>query len=107
VKKKKVELELEPPDDLDEVALRKWHDLASEVRRSQRHLLANLARNHGNLIAVRKAKAAAVKEGTFQAMAVAKNGSTVPSPYIRAETRLLALENRMLLALRVGDEDFF
>ena len=98
---------LKAPDDLDEVALLKWNELVAEIRPSQCHLLANLCRNHSNMIAIRKAKAAAVKDGTFQAMTVAKNGATVPSVFIRSETRLLALENRMLAALGIGDEDFF
>jgi hypothetical protein len=98
---------LAAPDDLDGAALRKWRELEAEIRPSQVHQLANLCRNHENLLEIRKAKAAAVKGGTFEAMAVAKNGSLVPSPYIRAETRLLALENRMLLALGIGDEDLF
>jgi hypothetical protein len=98
---------IKPPDDLDELALRKWLELSPWITASQSHLLANLCRNHANLLAIRKAKAAAVNSGTFEAMITAKNGSLTPSPYIRAETRLLALENRMLLALRVGDEDLF
>jgi hypothetical protein len=95
------------PDDLDDIATQKWNDLAEGITPNQRHLLANLCRNHSNLIAVRRSKAAAVKNGTFEAMVTAKNGALVPSPYIRAETRLLALENRMLLALRIGDEELF
>ena len=95
------------PADLDEVALQKWNELAPGITATQTHLLANLCRNHSNLIAIRRAKAAAVKSGAFEAMVTAKNGALVASPYIRAETRLLALENRMLLALRVGDEEFF
>jgi phage terminase small subunit len=98
---------LTAPDDLDEAALRKWRELEAEIRPSQSHLLANFCRNHENLLEVRKAKAAAVKAGTFSGMVVSKNGALGPSPYIRAETRLLALENRMLLALGIGDEDLF
>jgi phage terminase small subunit len=95
------------PDDLDEVAARKWNELAPGITPTQRHLLANLCRNHSNLLAVRRAKASAVKNGTFEAMVTAKNGALVPSPYIRTETRLLTIENRMLAALRIGDEVFF
>jgi hypothetical protein len=95
------------PDDLDEVALKMWRELEPVVTATQCHLLANLCRNHASLIEIRRAKAAAVRAGTYEAMVVAKNGALVPSPFIRAETRLLALENRMLMALGVGDEDLF
>jgi len=102
---RKTEPELEPPDDLDEEGLRKWRELAPRLEfSSQHHLLANLCRNHSNLRAICKAKAAAKAAGTFEAMVLAKNGALVPSPYIRAETRLLALENRMLIALDIGDD---
>jgi len=103
---RKTEPELEPPDDLDEEGLRKWRELAPGIEFSQRHLLANLCRNHSNLRAIAKAKAEAKKNGTFEAMITARNGSLVPSPFIRAETRLLALENRMLLALGIGDDEW-
>jgi phage terminase small subunit len=95
-------LAIKPPSDLDEEALEKWHELEPRIAASQSQLLANLCRNHWNLVRIREAKAQAVKSGGFEAMIMAKNGSMVPSPYIRAETRLMVLENRMLAALGLG-----
>ena len=93
---------IRPPSDLDEAALAAWRELESRVSESQADLLANLCRNRSNLIAVRTAKAASVRDGTFRAMTVAKNGTQVPCPFIKTETRLLALELRMLAALGIG-----
>jgi hypothetical protein len=92
------------PDDLDEAGLLKWSELAARIKVSQAPLLANLCRNHSNLLAIRRAKAEAVKSGTYQAMTIAKNGSLGPNPFMKAETKLLTLENRMILALGLGDE---
>ena len=95
------------PKDFDADARKKWREmlrLKPDISPSQGETLANLCRNHSNLVAIRKAKAAAQKDGSFTAMVTAKNGSLVQNPLIKAESRLIVLENRMLGVLKLNDD---
>jgi hypothetical protein len=98
---------MQPPENFDEAALECWREWEPKITNCQRILFENLCQNHSNLRAVRKAKAAAKKSGTFEAMAVAKNGVLGPHPLVRQETKLLAIENRMLVALGIGEDRFW
>jgi hypothetical protein len=88
------------PSDLDHYARKKWKELLEMVDPDiDGELIANYARVHGSLMAIRSEKARQLKAGTYQSLVPGRDKTLTLNPLQVAENRMVASLNRMLRTL--------
>jgi hypothetical protein len=88
------------PPDLDHHARKKWRELVEMVDPDiDGELIANYARVHGSLIAIRSERARQLKAGTYEALVPGRDKTLQLNPLQVAENRMVASLNRMLKTL--------
>jgi phage terminase small subunit len=88
-----------PPADLDREGKRKWAELVDVVDPDDYEILANYARQHSTLLAIRAEKAKLIKAGTFSTMVPGRDKALQLNPLLTAESRLVSSLNRQLRGL--------
>lgn len=88
------------PPDLDHFARKKWRELVELVDPDiDGELIANYARVHGSLMAIRSEKARQLKAGTYESLVPGRDKTLQLNPLQVAENRMVASLNRMLRTL--------
>jgi phage terminase small subunit len=89
-----------PPSDLDPVARKKWKEMIETVDPTiDEELVANYARLHSSLMAIRSEKTRLVKTGKYETLVPGRDGALQLNPLQTAENRMVSSLNRMLRTL--------